>query len=70
MYEWLLYERTTGPLGPQRADFHAAQVSLMIASANKKKGGKRLKLGDFLLKFGQTERGRSSDGDEDIETQS
>ena len=42
----------------------------MIASANKKKGGKRLKLGDFLLKFGQTERGRSSDGDEDIETQS
>jgi len=42
----------------------------MIASANRKKGSSRLKLSDFLLKFGLKERGRSPDGDEDIETQS
>jgi len=41
----------------------------MIASANRKKGSKRLRLTDFLLKWGQKEeRGGSQDGDEDIET--
>jgi len=69
MLEWAIYERTTGPLGSQRGDFHAAQVALMIASANRKKGSKRLRLTDFILKWGQSaERGRPQDGDEDIET--
>lgn len=68
MLEWAVYERVTGPLGPQRSDFHAAQVALMIASANRKKGAKRLRLTDFLLKWGQKEERGRPDGDEDIET--
>ena len=46
--EWAAFERIDGPLGPRRADFHAAQIVVAIAQSNAKRG-KRYKLSDFLL---------------------
>ena len=64
--EWMAYEREVGPLGPQRGDFHAAEIALGIYNANRGKRGKKLKLTDFILKWSERERGNRKDGDEDV----
>lgn len=72
---WMVYERVSGPLGPQRGDLHAAQISLGIYNANRGKKGKKLKLSDFVLKFYEEQRdrrrgrGELTSGDEDIEAE-
>lgn len=77
MQEWEVYERIVGPLGPQRGDFHAAEIALTVANSNRGKKGKKLKLSDFLLKWSEQsggttsrrrERGALPSGDEDVET--
>lgn len=49
--DWQAYERAHGPLGPVRGDWQAASIAAMVANANRGKRGKRIKIGDLLLKW-------------------
>lgn len=53
--EWIAYEAVTGPLGPERADIHAALIAQTVANTNRGKGRPR-KLSDFLLKWDQPQQ--------------
>lgn len=47
--EWAAYERITGPLGPARADLHAAIIAATVANSA---GGKRKSAPkDFIPKW-------------------
>ncbi|MEU5950654.1 DUF4035 domain-containing protein [Micromonospora sp. NPDC047465] len=50
---WMAYERVTGPLGPERADMHAAIIASTIANANRGKHGRRFTPEDFLPRWDQ-----------------
>ncbi|MEU8264912.1 DUF4035 domain-containing protein [Micromonospora sp. NPDC048999] len=50
---WAAYERVTGPLGPDRADIHAAIIASTIANANRGKGGRVAKPEDFIPRWDQ-----------------
>lgn len=57
-----------GPLGPNRGDYHAAEIALVIANANRGKRSKKFKFTDFLLKWGDEKRSGRAGGDENVET--
>jgi len=73
----MVYEQIIGPLGPQRGDFHAAEIALTVANSNRGKKGRKLKLTDFLLKWSEKsdrptrrgERGQLPSGDADVEAE-
>lgn len=46
---WMVYNKLD-PIGNERSDYQAALISHTVASVNSKK---RLKLENFLLKFGE-----------------
>lgn len=54
--EWMVYEKLTGPLGRRRADIQAATIAATIANANRSKGGKKFKVTDFLIDYGERRR--------------
>lgn len=54
--EWMAFENMTGPLGRRRNDIQAATIAATIANANRGKGGKKFKLSDFLIPYGNQER--------------
>jgi hypothetical protein len=58
--EWMGYERLAGPLGARRADIQAATISATIANANRSKG-KRFKVKDFLIPYGEQSRPRTGE---------
>lgn len=54
--EWIAYENLSGPLGRRRQDIQSATIAATIANANRGKGGRKFKLSDFLIPYGQQER--------------
>jgi hypothetical protein len=54
--EWMAFEKMTGPLGRRRNDIQAATIAATIANANRGKGGRKFKLSDFLIPYGESER--------------
>ncbi|MDS1269690.1 DUF4035 domain-containing protein [Lipingzhangella sp. LS1_29] len=54
--EWMAYERVTGPLGPERADLHAAIVASTVANANRGKRGRAAKPADFIPRWDRREQ--------------
>lgn len=54
--EWMVFERMTGPLGRRRGDIQAATIAAAIANANRGKGGRKFKLSDFLIPYGEAGR--------------
>lgn len=51
--EWMAYERISGPMGVDRADWHAAQVTQGLIAQNLKKGCDLPDLDKLLLPFGE-----------------
>jgi hypothetical protein len=58
--EWQAFEREYGPLGPERGDWQAAMTAHVIAVSAAGKKGRRLKLTDFLIKWGTPRKARQS----------
>lgn len=56
-----MFEREYGPLGPERGDWHAAELAHTFAVISAGKKGRRLKLTDFLLKWGGRRRQTSEE---------
>lgn len=54
--EWMVFEKMTGPLGRRRGDIQAATIAATIANSNRGKGGKKFKMTDFLIPYGQEAR--------------
>jgi hypothetical protein len=54
--EWIAFERITGPLGRRRNDIQAATIAATIANSNRGKKGKKFKMSDFLIPYGEEER--------------
>jgi hypothetical protein len=54
--EWIAFEKMTGPLGRRRSDIQAATIAATIANANRGKKGKKLKIRDFLIPYGEKDR--------------
>jgi len=54
--EWMVFEKITGPLGRRRQDIQAATIAATIANSNRSKKGKKFKMADFLIPYGQEER--------------
>jgi hypothetical protein len=54
--EWIAFERMTGPLGRRRNDIQAATIAATIANANRGKGGRKFKMTDFLIPYGETRK--------------
>lgn len=54
--EWMAYERLTGPLGRRRQDIQAATIAATIANANRSSKGKKFKIDDFLIPYGEVRR--------------
>lgn len=50
--EWQAFEREYGPLGPERGDWQAASLAHVFATLLGGKAARRLKLKDFVLKWG------------------
>lgn len=59
----MAYERVTGPLGPERADQHAAIIAATVANAMKGKKGRAFKPADFIPKWDQRQPAAQSDTD-------
>ena len=55
--DWMA-EYQISPFGPYRSDLQAANVAMVTAQVNAKKGHV-FKLADFLLKFGEPEKPKS-----------
>lgn len=51
--EWIEFEKLNGPLGPERADFHAALIASTLANVHRGKGKPPAKISDFLPQWGQ-----------------
>lgn len=64
LVDWMAYERISGPLGPVRGDWQAAQIAAMVHATAAGRKGKRRKLKDFLLRWASDRRATS---DEDME---
>lgn len=54
--EWMVFENMTGPLGRRRNDIQAATIAATIANANRGKGGRKFKMADFLIPYGEQTR--------------
>lgn len=54
--EWMAFERMTGPLGRRRHDIQAATIAATIANANRGKKGRKFKMTDFLIPYGEQNR--------------
>lgn len=54
--EWMAFENMTGPLGRRRYDIQAATIAATIANGNRGKGGRKFKLSDFLIPYGNSDR--------------
>lgn len=54
--EWIAFERITGPLGRRRQDIQAATIAATVANANRGKKGKKFKMEDFLIPYGEEAR--------------
>jgi hypothetical protein len=54
--EWMVFEQMTGPLGRRRGDIQAATIAATIANANRGKGGRKFKMTDFLIPYGEAGR--------------
>ncbi|MFJ2002184.1 phage tail assembly protein T [Streptomyces chartreusis] len=54
--EWMVIEKMTGPLGRRRGDIQAATIAAAIANANRGKGGRKFKVTDFLIPYGEAAR--------------
>lgn len=54
--EWMAYEREHGPIGPERGDWQAANVAYTTAVMLAGKKGRKLKMRDFLLRWGGRKR--------------
>lgn len=54
--EWMAFEKITGPLGRRRHDIQSATIAATIANANRGKGGRKFKLNDFLIPYGENVR--------------
>ena len=55
--EWIAFEKLTGPLGRRRNDIQAATIAATIANANRGKRGKKFKMTDFLIPYGEQRKG-------------
>ncbi|MGW4641803.1 phage tail assembly protein T [Sphaerisporangium sp. NPDC004334] len=53
--EWMVYEKMTGPLGPVRGDYHAAQITTNLLNANRGKNKRALRMEDVLLRWDASE---------------
>jgi len=51
--EWIAFEKITGPLGRRRSDIQAATIAATVANANRGKGGRKFKMSDFLIPYGE-----------------
>lgn len=58
--EWCAFEQEYGPLGPERGDWQAATVAYVAAISAAGKKGRRLKITDFLLRWGGGARKRKT----------
>lgn len=47
----MAYERIAGPLGPERGDYHAAQIAAAVFNAAKGKRGRAAQIKDLLIKW-------------------
>lgn len=54
--EWMAFEGMTGPLGRRRNDIQAATIAATIANANRGKKGRKFKMTDFLIPYGEQGR--------------
>lgn len=54
--EWMAFENITGPLGRRRGDIQAATIAATIANANRSKRGKKAKVADFLIPYGNQKK--------------
>ena len=57
--EWIAYEKMSGPLGQRRGDIQAATIAATIANGNRGKKGRKFKLSDFLIPYGQQSERKS-----------
>jgi hypothetical protein len=57
----MAYEREHGPLGPERGDWQAANLAYTFAMVMAGKKARKLKLTDFLLKWGGRKRQSSEE---------
>ena len=57
--EWMAYEREHGPLGPDRGDWQAANIAYTTGVMAAGKKGRKLKLTDFVLKWGPRKKRQS-----------
>lgn len=53
----MVYERLYGPLGRERDDFHAAQVTAMVAAVNTDEGHQPPTPADFMPDWEEAARG-------------
>ncbi|MEW2635267.1 DUF4035 domain-containing protein [Streptomyces sp. NPDC048389] len=51
--EWMAFEKITGPLGRRRHDIQAATIAATIANSSRGKKGKKFKMADFLIPYGE-----------------
>lgn len=59
--DWMAFEELRGPLGPSRADWHAALVASTVANTvPRRKGRARAKLQDFMIKWRSNRTSRQS----------
>lgn len=54
--EWMAFERMTGPLGRRRQDIQAATIAATIANSQRGKRGRKFKMQDFLIPYGEDDR--------------
>jgi hypothetical protein len=54
--EWMAFEKMSGPLGRRRGDIQAATIAATIANANRGKKGRKFKMTDFLIPYGESGR--------------
>lgn len=54
--EWQAFMRLYGPIGPERADWHAAQAQATLMNIWRGKAQRPVKLADCLLQWGPRER--------------
>jgi hypothetical protein len=58
----MAYEQIAGPLGPERGDYHAAQIAAAVLNAARGKRGRVAQIKDLLIKWDpQARRSRAQD---------
>ena len=54
--EWQAFAAVYGPIGPERGDWHAAQIQATLLNVWRGKDQKPVKLADCVLRWGPPER--------------